>query len=246
MPDMIAREEAFQALRQREHDAGRPYARTANPPGAKAYQRFVVRRSFFEWSVGIFSQTPIKEWAGDPACEILRSAGFLTVPHNNPLLLAVTPLYLRLLELYQKPIPPVAVLCGEGGGSGGNDGKGGDKDGDTSSGSKDELQKDNLNTIFRPSTSTLPRSRPDHSQFRYTQANTKSSGTHKRSTPLRLPTPTTSELSARRHKRRRRLNNKLSHREPGRSRDDIMFGPHWTSEGIASLWRVYGAPVEQE
>jgi hypothetical protein len=246
---MIAREEAFQALRQREHEAGRPCVRPANPPEVGTYRRFVVRRSKFKWNIDVFDEAPVKEWKGDPACAILRSTGFLAIPHNNPLLLEVTPLYLRLLQLYQKDIPPVAAVCGRDGssGNGNHGGKGGDKDGDTSSGSEDELQKDDLNTIFRPSTSTLPRSRTDRSQFqsRYTRANTKSSGTHKRSTPLRLPTPTTSGTSTRRRTKRQRHNNKSSHREPGRSRNKTMFGPDWTSEEIASVFRVYGT-IEEE
>ncbi|KAI9774100.1 MAG: hypothetical protein M1840_005193 [Geoglossum simile] len=108
MSEMIAEEESFQARRQREHDAGRPYARLASSSQFRAYQRFVVRRSFFKWNIGAFSEMPIKDWKGDPACAILRSAGFLTIAHHNPLLQAVTPQYLLLLELYQRPIPPVA------------------------------------------------------------------------------------------------------------------------------------------
>jgi hypothetical protein len=244
LPDMIAREEAFQALRQREHEAGRPCARTANPPEIKTYQRFVVREGFFTWNIGVFSEMPTKEWEGDPACAILRSAQFLTVPHNNPLLLAVTPLYLRLLELYQKPIPPVAVLCSEDGSSGNGNHDG--KDGDIRSMSEDKLQRDDMNTIFRPLLSTSPHSKTDHSQPRYTRNNTKSSGTYKRSASFRLPTPTISKSSARQRTKHRHLNNKLRNCEPGQLRDDIMFGPHWTSEKIALLWRVSGASIKEE
>ncbi|KAI9763770.1 MAG: hypothetical protein M1840_009095 [Geoglossum simile] len=242
LSDMIAREEAFQAFRQCEHEAGRPCVRIANPSEVRTYQRFVVRRSCFKWNIAVFSEVPVKEWEGDPVCAILRSAGFLAVPHNNPLLLAVTPLYLRLLELYQKPIPPVAVLCGEDGSSGNGNHDG--KDGDTHSASEDELQRDDMNMIFRPLTSTLSHSKTDHSQPHCTQANTKSSDTYKHSAPLRLPILT--KRSARQRTKRQRLDKKLSHCEPDRLRDDIMFGPDWTSEELGSLWRFCGTPIGEE
>ncbi|KAI9774993.1 MAG: hypothetical protein M1840_000209 [Geoglossum simile] len=175
--DMIAGEEAFQAHRQREHEAGRPCARIANSIETKFYQRFLVRSEFYRWNPGLFSDIPVRDWKGDPAC-VLRSTGFLTIAHSNPLLLAVTPQYLRLLELYQRPVPPVVAGLEQPN----------DQGGSPPSESEDELHRDDKEMTFRPP--------------------------------------------------------KSSHSRPNTGRP-ILFGPHWTSEGLAELWRLYKAPVKR-
>jgi hypothetical protein len=246
LPEMIAREELFQLHRQREHEAGRPCARAAEPLAAKEYRRFVVRDIYFKWSMGVFSESPVKSWRGDPACAILRSAGFLNIARSNPLLHAVTPQYLRLLELYRSPIPPVMTSLERTGLDDPNDDSDcGNKDGDNHSDSDDELSRDSGGMTLR----ALPPARSKSESVQSKQHNAQPLSVHPQHTVsniFRRPTRNTSESSTQPYRKRRRLSRRDSPAGLDEPENSHLFGPHWTSEELAALWKAYRTPAEAE